>query len=474
MMALRLRLHALVAVLVVAPCWGFQSAWFPVAAKSALGINTKHADDEVAQAPTAIEIAGDEYVVWKAAGKPWSVMTDACSHRMAPLSAGRVDPATGCVECPYHGWQFDSAGAVTKIPQAPNQGACAKAAKARSYPTHVTGDVVWAYLPTDPRPTGEANAFRELPHPLELWAEAQGAPDHPDKVRQSERLYDSENCYVRELPYSWDYLIENFMDPGHVPFAHHGMQGVREDGSPIAMKVLESDERSLVVSFEDKIRGKRRKGRAVFEMPCHYYFQTKDAEDALGPEKVGLCMFCIPVSPGRSRLIIPTYKSSPQFLRKFPLWASHIMSNKFIDTDAWLQDCERRVVAGYQYNSMSSSDIGADQWRVWWEENLKGKPLFGDTGTMLLQDGTPKQTKEEYLSWYESHVKNCVPCQRALKRAERARKSSYLMAAVPLVLGLDLPFRIAGLLAFVGARVASGKVIFSLAPGNQADGKAGA
>jgi phenylpropionate dioxygenase-like ring-hydroxylating dioxygenase large terminal subunit len=26
------------------------------------------------------------------------------------LSQGRVDPQTGCIECPYHGWQFNSTG----------------------------------------------------------------------------------------------------------------------------------------------------------------------------------------------------------------------------------------------------------------------------------------------------------------------------------------------------------------------------
>ena len=30
---------------------------------------------------------------------------------LAPLSQGRVDGATGCLECPYHGWQFAADGA---------------------------------------------------------------------------------------------------------------------------------------------------------------------------------------------------------------------------------------------------------------------------------------------------------------------------------------------------------------------------
>jgi hypothetical protein len=31
--------------------------------------------------------------------------------------------------------------------------------------------------------------------------------------------------YSRDLPYSFDFLLENFMDPAHIPFAHHSLQG---------------------------------------------------------------------------------------------------------------------------------------------------------------------------------------------------------------------------------------------------------
>lgn len=30
---------------------------------------------------------------------------------------------------------------------------------------------------------------------------------------------------MRELPYGWDILVENVMDPAHVDFAHHGVPG---------------------------------------------------------------------------------------------------------------------------------------------------------------------------------------------------------------------------------------------------------
>lgn len=29
--------------------------------------------------------------------------------------------------------------------------------------------------------------------------------------------------FMKELPYPFDYMLENVLDPSHVPFAHHGI-----------------------------------------------------------------------------------------------------------------------------------------------------------------------------------------------------------------------------------------------------------
>ena len=65
------------------------------------------------------------------------------------------------------------------------------------------------------------------------------------------------------------------MDPAHIPFAHHGLQAVRSDGSPIAMTTLASNETHVETTFEDVIRGKERAGILSFRRPCRYNFQTK-------------------------------------------------------------------------------------------------------------------------------------------------------------------------------------------------------
>jgi nitrite reductase/ring-hydroxylating ferredoxin subunit len=136
-------------------------AWLPVSVISQLD----------GTQPTEVIIAGDSWVVWQDPLKKesktlgWSVMRDECAHRRAPLSQGRVDPESGFIECPYHGWSFEgSTGACKLIPQASaalNTESPNLAAHALS--VYVTGDVLWGYFPL---PAGQASTYDTLPDTL--------------------------------------------------------------------------------------------------------------------------------------------------------------------------------------------------------------------------------------------------------------------------------------------------------------------
>lgn len=51
----------------------------------------------------------------------------------------------------------------------------------------------------------------------------------------------------RELPYNWDTLVENVLDPAHVNFAHHNVQGKREKAEPITFGVAQAALEGFVV-----------------------------------------------------------------------------------------------------------------------------------------------------------------------------------------------------------------------------------
>ena len=208
-------------------------AWIPIGSVSSLqGLG-----------PQLITVMGLDLVVWETNGT-WSVMADVCPHRLAPLSQGRVDPETGCIECPYHGWQFDSEGKVTAIPQLEEGKDLAdiKDSQASYFPTHLCGDMIFAFLPS----SVHGEMFLQSTLPEDMFPTLK-----EEKLR---------NCtyYVRELAYSFDFVVENFMDPAHIPFAHHSLQSVRSDGIPIPMKTLVSNFTHVEVSFDDQSRAKSR------------------------------------------------------------------------------------------------------------------------------------------------------------------------------------------------------------------------
>jgi len=208
-------------------------AWIPIASASALkGLG-----------PERIEVMGLELVVWEGNGT-WSVMSDACPHRLAPLSQGRVDPETKCIECPYHGWKFDTNGTLVDIPQleANRSVDSIKGGDAKSLPVHQAGDLVFAFLPSSVH--GEMFPQSLLPE------------DMYPTLR--EELARNATYYTRDLPYSADFLIENFMDPAHIPFAHHSLQSVRSDARDIPMSIYVSNFTHVEVFFEDESRGKIR------------------------------------------------------------------------------------------------------------------------------------------------------------------------------------------------------------------------
>ena len=44
---------------------------------------------------------------------------------------------------------------------------------------------------------------------------------------------------MREMPFGQDILLENVLDPSHVPFSHHGVIGNRDKVMPSTIQQLE-------------------------------------------------------------------------------------------------------------------------------------------------------------------------------------------------------------------------------------------
>ena len=353
--------------------------------------------------PKGIEVCGEKLVVWRGE-EGFSVLRDVCSHRQAPLSEGRVDPLTKCLECPYHGVQFDGKGACTKIPQLDEGLAIPKAANVASFPVLQTGDMLWAQLPV---------------------AAGRDFPTRPDELFPL--LHNVSSFTTRDLPYSLDYLLENFMDPAHIPFAHHSLQGVRSDGSPIPMMQLESSEQAIEIAYNDSIRGKPREGVVSFKPPLYYHFRVKSGPAGLF--RIMLLALCVPVRPGWSRIHLAL---APGINLPLPKFILHAMTNRFLDSDLWVHEQER-VGRGYVnslvpaqsksagvggYVMPTSSDLGVKSFRKWWDANMKQHPVFGEQPAALIG---PISIDEQRDRW-ATHAVHCVMCRDALRNAKAMRR----------------------------------------------------
>jgi phenylpropionate dioxygenase-like ring-hydroxylating dioxygenase large terminal subunit len=123
-------------------------AWYPACTSKELG----------RRRPLAIELMGAPLVVFRdGAGRP-GVLADRCPHRNAPLSAGRVHQ--GALECGYHGWRFDGAGACVAIP-----GIDRDTGERRGVGAHQAlerGGIVWFWSEPDEAATHEPFAMPDL------------------------------------------------------------------------------------------------------------------------------------------------------------------------------------------------------------------------------------------------------------------------------------------------------------------------
>ena len=143
-------------------------------------------------------------------------LKDLCPHRGVPLSAGRLlgpgDVAVGDVittdevECPYHGWRFNTSGQCAAIPSlTADQKIDMEKIRVQYYPVHEEHGNIWIYMP-----------HQEWRPGVEMPAPRRPAPALPGLMGEtSVRLRDviTFDCHV-------DHAVIGLMDPAHGPFVH--------------------------------------------------------------------------------------------------------------------------------------------------------------------------------------------------------------------------------------------------------------
>mmetsp|Transcript_32548 Transcript_32548/g.59484 ORF Transcript_32548/g.59484 Transcript_32548/m.59484 type:complete len:564 (+) Transcript_32548:64-1755(+) len=416
-----------------APSWR-EEYWFPVA-------STLELDPD---RPTPVRIDGLDLVVWKdpnskESSEGWQVFADMCPHRLAPLSEGRIEKSTGCLQCAYHGWEFDTHGNNKRIPQVDETSAKKMRANPRAqavaFPSAVGLGLVWVWLGKS-EPKG-------MPEDI-----VQNTHLGPQVVVSS---------YTRDLPYTYDGLIENLMDVSHIPFAHHGLQGTRDDAVPVWMSVPkvndkpDEDGNLITFDFKDRTMKKNREASFALRSPFFFYydgeFEQEQGKDGEGSTPFGkrfrLNVACVPVDPGRSRAFILNLRGAddkPSFFEGLPRWIGHVFSNRFLDSDlAFLHYQDRNLRYGPRsvekwnsgYYMPGSSDRSIGAWRQW----------LTSQGARCVEAGTdasevpPSPIKRsELLDRFTQHTQHCVHCRQALAGIEMWTQVMIVAGLISLVL----------------------------------------
>ncbi|XP_071679432.1 protochlorophyllide-dependent translocon component 52, chloroplastic [Lolium perenne] len=399
-------------------------------------------------APHGKTVLGLRVVAWHdRAVNQWRVFDDTCPHRLAPLSEGRIDHK-GRLQCVYHGWCFDGSGSCQFIPQAPalgppvhkNNKACVA-----SYPSVVQNNILWFY----PRADAEHRDVLQRKRPPFI-------PEIDDPSFAT-------MFTIRDLSYGYDVLLENFMDPVHVPYAHKvllgkpaatalgpdmGMVGKlhnkedpgrvefdTEGGGPIRMKIEEANVDGFLSPQDNG-------GYYRYAAPCTFYGSPLPW-DAQGEDKKRKkphfmhVFICIPVAPGRSRVITAFPRNFGLWLDNIiPRWFHHIGQNAILDSDTYILHIEERNFAAAGLENWhravylpTSSDTMVIAFRRWFREHCKNQ--IGWPATTVDQlPATP--TKDKLMDRYWSHVAQCRACSAALK-AMKALEVALQLAAVAVV-----------------------------------------
>jgi phenylpropionate dioxygenase-like ring-hydroxylating dioxygenase large terminal subunit len=155
---------------------------------------------QVGKRPVGVTRLGEKLVLWRDAQGDVHCLRDRCVHRGAQLSKGQV---TGDhLQCPFHGFEYESSGRVTLIPANGRDAAVPERFRVLSYPVHEAHGFIWIWWSSDP----------------------------PEDLAPPAFFADIDEAFAYHTTYDpWDAhysrVIENQLDVVHLPFVHHNTIG---------------------------------------------------------------------------------------------------------------------------------------------------------------------------------------------------------------------------------------------------------
>jgi phenylpropionate dioxygenase-like ring-hydroxylating dioxygenase large terminal subunit len=150
---------------------------------------------EVGAQPVGVTRLGEKLVFWRDSDGKVNAAADRCPHRGIAFSVGKI--ASGHLQCPFHGFEFDSSGKCVLIPANGRNGVIPNAMRLNTYPTYEAHGWIWMWWGKD--------APQDLPAPVFF--------DNLDDDFITASVQDPWEAHYSRV-------IENQLDVVHLPFIH--------------------------------------------------------------------------------------------------------------------------------------------------------------------------------------------------------------------------------------------------------------
>jgi nitrite reductase/ring-hydroxylating ferredoxin subunit len=381
----------------------WQNCWYPITFVRDL-FNHK---------PYKFSLYDEALVLFRDAKGKLVCLQDLCPHRAAKLSDGQI--IDGRIECLYHGWQFGAEGKCLHIPQLTEKATIPKQACVKSYNVVESQGIVWVWLGSKPD-EGESLI-----------------PNITEAEKPGLFVVDT----VTDLPYDQNFLVENFLDPAHVPISHDGTElGMkRELAFPLEMEVLSSSVNGFISRY-------RRPGSfwiaAEFVAPGLVKYQINNESAGIVG---GFILFAIPNGQGQCRVLVRRYGNFfTRYFKLKPRWFEHLRQNKLLEEDlpfiveqqAYIEQTGKSLKEIYL--PLKNSDVFVIEHRKWLDKFGKNLPFY--QGYATAKQTISKRLEPMPFDRFSRHTKICSSCYNAYHRINLLKQ--VLIAAAIILAGLGI------------------------------------
>ncbi|WP_413175969.1 Rieske 2Fe-2S domain-containing protein [Anabaena azotica] len=388
------------------------------------------------QQPTSVNLLGKKLVIWRDNHQNWVVMDDACPHKLARLSLGKIN-ADGNLMCRHHGWCFNSEGKCTKIPMLAGSEAEETACKSErsqitTYPTKVAQNLLWVW------PDHSVTAFTDC------------TSKQPATIPETELDIDAIDWYMFEAPVGYIVSVESSLDPSHAQFLHEGIGSFSPEKTVPIQQFENVGEITSQGGFTLQHSGYNVSNK---EMEATRKFTPPSANTTIYKYANGKSnlfqLYFVPTKPGYCRYIVKFlvggnsgsknlfFNLLPQYLQT---GLKHISGYKLADQDLAMMHSQETIESSLQkpwnkaYFMPAKSDVGIVTFRKWLDEFAGGSPAWEEDIKTSFQELDDQQLFDR---WHR-HTKHCPSCRNSLLFIEKAQRICTNSIVVFAVLALLL------------------------------------